>query len=172
MAHRAKALALLLLLRHATGTHGKLLKAPTPPMGWNTYNAYSCSPSEQIVKLNAQGLIDLGLYDLGYDIVTVDCGWPRAESQGGRDGETGKLVWNETLFPTGPAELGEWLHGKGLKFGVYSGAGYLQCGSQDIPASLGEFLPFRLFFISVPLCRFCRADGMPGLFNSAPGKEA
>ncbi|KXJ86884.1 alpha-galactosidase [Microdochium bolleyi] len=106
-------------------------------MGWNSYNAYSCSPSESIIRLNAQGLLDLGLSDLGYDIVTVDCGWPRSEAQGGRDPQTGRLVWNETLFPSGPAELGAWLHGKGLKFGVYSGAGYLQCGSEDIPASLG-----------------------------------
>lgn len=105
----------------------------TPPMGWNTYNHYGCSPNQDIVQLNAQGLVDLGLADLGYTAVTVDCGWPSRD----RDSE-GRLQWNETLFPDGGEAVGEFLHGLGLKFGLYSGAGYLQCGSTDLPASLGE----------------------------------
>lgn len=120
----------------ATTATARLHKSPTPPMGWNSYNAYSCKPSEDIIKLNAQGLQDLGFRELGYDIVTVDCGWPTDA----RDPATGALVWNETLFPSGPHALGEFVHGLGLKFGLYSGAGYLQCGSESIPASLGEFL--------------------------------
>jgi alpha-galactosidase len=101
-------------------------------MGWNSYNRYGCSPNESIIELNAQGLVDLGFADLGYDIVTVDCGWPSNVRT-----PDGKLQWNETLFPAGPEALGEFIHGLGLKFGLYSGAGYLQCGSYDIPASLG-----------------------------------
>ncbi|KAH7308510.1 glycoside hydrolase superfamily [Stachybotrys elegans] len=112
--------------------HAALLKSQTPPMGWNSYNRYGCSPREDIIRLNAQGLVDLGFADLGYNIVTVDCGWPARD----RD-EEGRLVWNETLFPSGPVALGEFIHGLGLKYGLYSGAGYLQCGSEDIPASLG-----------------------------------
>jgi len=111
----------------------KNVKSATPPMGWNTYNAYNCNPSEQKVKLNAQGLVDLGLKDLGYTIVTPDCGWNART----RD-STQKLQWNTTLFPSGGKVLGDYLHGLGLKFGLYSGAGYLQCGSQDIPGSLGR----------------------------------
>lgn len=107
----------------------------TPPMGWNSYNAYSCSPSEAIMKSNAQGLVDRGLAGLGYTTVTTDCGWNARD----RDAE-GRLAWNETLFPSGGGtELGAWLHERGLAFGVYSGAGYYQCGSVDLPASLGEF---------------------------------
>lgn len=101
-------------------------------MGWNTYNAYNCNPSEQKVKLNAQGLVDLGLKQLGYTIVTPDCGWNTRT----RDSQQ-RLQWNTTLFPSGGKALGDYLHGLGLKFGMYSGAGYLQCGSQDIPGSLG-----------------------------------
>ncbi|KAH7018501.1 glycoside hydrolase superfamily [Microdochium trichocladiopsis] len=132
---KALSIATALLLSSASRVlvTARLHKAPTPPMGWNSYNAYSCTPTEAIIKLNAQGLKDLGFYDLGYDIVTVDCGWP-ADA---RDPQTGKLVWNETLFPSGPEALGEFVHGLGMKFGLYSGAGYLQCGSEAIPASLG-----------------------------------
>lgn len=96
--------------------------------------AYNCNPSEAAVKLNAQGLIDYGLDKLGYDIVTPDCGWPSST----RDSE-GRMEWNETLFPSGGKALGDWLHERGLKFGVYSGGGYLQCGSTNLPASLGMF---------------------------------
>ncbi|KAI1413549.1 carbohydrate-binding module family 35 protein [Hypoxylon sp. FL1857] len=92
-----------------------LYKSITPPMGWNSYNYYNCYPNEDIMKTNAQGLVDLGLADLGY----------------------GRLQWNTTLFPSGGQALGDYIHSLGLKFGLYSGAGYYQCGSTDLPASLG-----------------------------------
>ncbi|KAM0323770.1 hypothetical protein ACHAPQ_008573 [Fusarium lateritium] len=120
------------LLASLSGASGKTVKSPTPPMGWNSYNHYNCRPSEEIIKINAKGLVDLGFLDLGYSIVTVDCGWPSRD----RDSK-GRLQWNETLFPSGPKALGDYIHDLGLEFGLYSGAGYLQCGSTDIPASLG-----------------------------------
>ncbi|KAI1378524.1 carbohydrate-binding module family 35 protein [Hypoxylon crocopeplum] len=109
-----------------------LYKSKAPPMGWNSYNYYNCYPSEEIMKTNAQGLVDLGLADLGYAYVTTDCGWMARD----RDSE-GRLQWDATLFPSGGKALGEFIHGLGLKFGLYSGAGYYQCGSTDLPASLG-----------------------------------
>ncbi|KAH7397159.1 glycoside hydrolase superfamily [Pyrenochaeta sp. MPI-SDFR-AT-0127] len=111
---------------------GRTVRSPTPPMGWNSYNTWSCSPSEAKIKQSTQGLIDLGLDKLGYKFVTVDCGWPSRD----RDAN-GKLQWNSTLFPSGGKALGDYIHGLGLDFGLYSGAGYLQCGSSDLPASLG-----------------------------------
>lgn len=104
-----------------------------PPMGWNSYNSFSCNPTEARIKESAQGLVSLGLAGAGYTGVTVDCGWPSNK----RDAN-GKLVWNASKFPSGGKALGDYLHGLGVKFGLYSGAGYLQCGSTDIPASLGE----------------------------------
>jgi hypothetical protein len=101
-------------------------------MGWNSYNTWSCSPSEDKIKESTEGLIALGLDKVGYNFVTVDCGWPARD----RDAE-GRLRWNETLFPSGGKALGEFIHEHGLGFGLYSGAGYLQCGSTDLPASLG-----------------------------------
>jgi alpha-galactosidase len=80
-------------------------------------------------------MVDLGLIDLGYNFATVDCGWNSRD----RDAE-GRLQWNETLFPSGGKALGDYLHGLGLGFGLYSGAGYFQCGSTDLPASLGGCL--------------------------------
>jgi alpha-galactosidase len=108
-------------------------------MGWNSYNYYNCYPNETIIKSNAQGLVDLGFPKLGYTRVTPDCGWP-AENRTAN----GSLTWNATTFPSGFIELGQYLHGLGLEFGVYSGAGVYQCGSGDdsgqnpLPASLGH----------------------------------
>lgn len=113
---------------------GTNVKTSAPPMGWNSYNYYGCSPNENIIKTNAQGLVDLGLAGVGYTVVTTDCGWPAPD----RD-VNGRLQFNPTLFPSGPVALGEYIHGLGLKFGLYSGGGYLQCGSTDLPASLGMF---------------------------------
>jgi alpha-galactosidase len=107
---------------------------PTPQLGWNSYNHYGCVPTEEIMKSNAQGLVDHGLAALGYVYVTPDCGWMTGE----RDPSTGELVWNATLFPSGGLALGDYIHGLGLKFGVYSGGGYYQCDSVLRPASLGH----------------------------------
>ncbi|KAK8053648.1 glycoside hydrolase [Apiospora saccharicola] len=121
-----------LILFMGTLALAKNFRYPTPPMGWNSYNYYACEPTEEIIHHNAQGLIDTGLAALGYKIVTTDCGW-NAED---RD-EQGRLQWNTTLFPSGGKALGEFIHGLGLDFGLYSGAGYKQCGSEVLPASLG-----------------------------------
>ncbi|KAK2624138.1 hypothetical protein QTJ16_006772 [Diplocarpon rosae] len=97
--------------------------ALTPPLGWNSYNHYSCSPNETIVRSNAQALVDLGLKDLGYHFVTVDCGWTLPDRSA-----DGTLQWNPDRFPQGGGkELGDYLHGLGLGFGVYSDAGIKMC---------------------------------------------
>ncbi|KAE8381209.1 putative alpha-galactosidase D [Aspergillus bertholletiae] len=98
--------------------------ARTPQMGWNTYNHYSCSPNETIVRSNAQALVDLGLASLGYRYVTTDCGWTVADRL-----PDGSLTWNETLFPQGFPALGKYLHDLDLLFGVYQDSGIKLCGS-------------------------------------------
>jgi alpha-galactosidase len=123
---------LLLVAQCALLVGGKLVRSNLPPMGWNSYNTWNCLPSEDKIKQSAQGLIELGLDKAGYNFVTVDCGWNSKD----RDSE-GKLQWNSTLFPSGGKALGDFIHGLGLDFGLYSGAGYLQCGSEVLPASLG-----------------------------------
>ncbi|KAF7171095.1 hypothetical protein CNMCM5623_003551 [Aspergillus felis] len=98
--------------------------AKTPQMGWNTYNHYSCSPNEAIVRSNAKALVDLGLSALGYRYVTTDCGWSVADRL-----PNGTLTWNETLFPSGFPAMGRYLHGLGLLFGVYEDSGIKMCGT-------------------------------------------
>ncbi|KAK6581645.1 hypothetical protein PZA11_005342 [Diplocarpon coronariae] len=89
---------------------------------WNSYNHYSCAPNETIVHSNAQALVDLGLQALGYHFVTVDCGWtlPKRSADG-------TLPWNPDRFPQGGKALGDYIHGLGLGFGMYSDAGIKMC---------------------------------------------
>lgn len=88
----------------------------------------------------------MGFDKAGYNYLTVDCGW----NANYRD-SSGQLVWNPSLFPAGGAALGEYIHGLGLKFGVYSGGGILQCGSTDQPASKGELTVIRAWELCVTL---------------------
>lgn len=89
---------------------------------WNSYNHYSCAPTEAIVQSNAKALVDLGLAKLGYRYVTTDCGWTLPNRTA-----DGQLTWNETLFPSGFPALGEYIHSLGLLFGVYEDAGIRSC---------------------------------------------
>ncbi|KAF6796973.1 alpha-galactosidase precursor [Colletotrichum sojae] len=140
MASSPVALALLTAL--AARASAKTVKTPTPQMGWNSYNYYNCYPNEKIMKDNAHAVVDTGLAEAGYTTITTDCGWP-AEDRAA----DGQLVWNPELFPSGGGkELGDYIHNLGLKFGVYSGGGYFQCGSTDQPASLDhEFTDAKSF---------------------------
>ncbi|MFE2143585.1 ricin-type beta-trefoil lectin domain protein [Streptomyces sp. NPDC059456] len=96
--------------------------ALTPPMGWNNWAHYMCDIDEATVVANADALVSSGLAAKGYDTVTVDDCWMTKS----RDAD-GSLVVDTQKFPHGMAWLGEHLHAKGLKFGIYEDAGSLTC---------------------------------------------
>ncbi|OBR10579.1 Alpha-galactosidase [Colletotrichum higginsianum IMI 349063] len=136
MASSSSSVAFALLTALAGRASARTHKTPTPQMGWNSYNYYNCYPNETIIKQNAHALVDTGLAEAGYTTVTTDCGWPAKDRAA-----DGQLVWNPELFPSGGGkELGDYIHNLGLKYGVYSGGGYFQCGSTDQPASLNHEL--------------------------------
>jgi alpha-galactosidase len=93
----------------------------TPAMGWNSWNLYGCNVNETIVKHMADAIVDTGLRELGYQYVTVDDCW-----QAGR-GIDLKIRTDRSRFPSGMKALGDYIHSKGLKFGIYSSAGVQTC---------------------------------------------
>ncbi len=99
---------------------GNLLSL-TPPMGWNSWNCWGLSVSEEKVKSSAQALIDKGLIDHGWTYMNIDDGWEQPQRAA-----DGTIIPNEK-FPDMKG-LGDWLHTHGLKFGIYSSPGTLTCG--------------------------------------------
>lgn len=95
--------------------------ALTPPMGWNSWNCWGLSVTQDRVVSSAQAIIDKGLADYGYAYINVDDGWEAPTRN-----DDGTIAVNEK-FPS-MADLGNWLHGEGLKFGIYSSPGDLTCG--------------------------------------------
>ncbi|WP_169985095.1 cellulose binding domain-containing protein [Microbispora sp. H10836] len=88
--------------------------ARTPPMGWNSWNTFGCNISETLIKQMADAIVNSGLRDLGYQYVVVDDCWMNST----RD-SAGNLQANASRFPSGMKALGDYLHAKGLKFGIY-----------------------------------------------------
>lgn len=99
---------------------GSLL-ALTPPMGWNSWNCWGLSVSEEKLMASAQALLDKGLADHGWTYMNIDDGW-EAEKRA----VDGHILTN-SKFPD-MKRLGDWLHSKGLKFGIYSSPGPRTCG--------------------------------------------
>jgi alpha-galactosidase len=103
--------------------------AATPPMGWNSWNKFGCDVSEKLMKEMADALVSTGMKDAGYQYLVIDDCW-----QVRRDAE-GRIVPDPDRFPSGMKALADYVHGKGLKFGLYSDAGTGTCqkrpGSKD-----------------------------------------
>ncbi|KAG5402949.1 hypothetical protein IGI04_009068 [Brassica rapa subsp. trilocularis] len=104
----------------------------TPPMGWNSWNHFSCNINEKVIKETADALVSTGLSKLGYNYVNIDDCWAELA----RD-QKGNLVPKKSTFPSGIKALADYVHSKGLKLGIYSDAGYLTC-SKTMPGSLGH----------------------------------
>ena len=96
--------------------------APTPPMGWNTWNAFQCECSEALVRETADAMVASGMRDAGYAYLVIDDCWAKKE----RD-LNGNLVADPVKFPGGMKALAAYVHAKGLKFGIYGCAGSKTC---------------------------------------------
>ena len=97
--------------------------APTPPMGWNSWNTFQTNISEELVKGIADSMVSSGMKDAGYTYLVLDDGWMAME----RDEKTGDLVPDPKKFPHGMKALIDYVHSKGLKFGLYNCAGTKTC---------------------------------------------
>lgn len=104
--------------------------AMTPPMGWNTWNKFACNVNEKLIKQAADAMVASGMRDAGYTYIVIDDCW-----QGERD-KQGFIHADASRFPSGIKALADYVHAKGLKFGIYSDAGEKTCGGR--PGSRGH----------------------------------
>ncbi len=110
----------------------------TPPtMGWASWNNFHINISEDIIKAQADALVNTGLSNFGYKFINIDDGF-----FGGRD-DNGKILSHPTRFPGGMKNLADYIHSKGLKAGIYTDAGINTCATHydkdTIGAGMGLF---------------------------------
>jgi alpha-galactosidase len=104
--------------------------ALTPPMGWNTWNNFACNVDENLIRGAADAMVASGMRDAGYRYIVIDDCW-----HGTRD-SLGFIHPDPERFPFGMKALADYIHSKGLQFGIYSDAGWKTCGGR--PGSRGH----------------------------------
>jgi alpha-galactosidase len=112
--------------------------AKTPPMGWNSWNKYHCDVSETLIMAMADAMATNGMKEAGYQYIVIDDCW-----QVSRD-ENGNIVPDKDRFPHGMKYLADYIHSKGLKFGIYSSAGTVTC--QRRPGGFGHEYQDALYY--------------------------
>ena len=136
--------------------------AQRPPLGWNSWNTFGEHISEALIHEMADCMVEQGYLQAGYEYLVIDDCWSLRE----RD-EKGLLVPDPVKFPNGMKAVADYVHSKGLKFGMYSCAGVLTCAGY--PSSYDhEFVDAATFaswgvdFLKYDFCNFpdtgdCRA---------------
>lgn len=104
--------------------------ALTPPMGWNSWNHFGCDVNEALIMETADAMAESGMKEAGYQYVVIDDCW-----HGERD-SLGFIHPHPERFPSGMKALADYIHSKGLKFGIYSDAGWQTCAGR--PGSRGR----------------------------------
>ncbi|HEX2968253.1 MAG TPA: glycoside hydrolase family 27 protein [Bacteroidales bacterium] len=124
----------------SAGTYSQKFEklAKTPPMGWNSWNRYHCDVSEKLIMAMADAMAGNGMKEAGYEYIVIDDCW-----QVSRD-ENGNIVPDKERFPNGMKYLADYIHSKGLKFGIYSSAGTVTC--QRRPGGFGHEYQDALFY--------------------------
>jgi alpha-galactosidase len=162
--------AVTLLASNAKGKSSRLFRivvgdtlALTPPMGWNTWYSDYGNPTGEKVRQAADGLISSGMADFGYQYVNVDDGWPmkpgamEPELSGAPRDPQGAIRPNDRFQDM--AALAAYIHWKGLKAGLYSSPGPLNCAGftgsyqhEEIDAK--TFAAWKFDFLKYDWCSY------------------
>ena len=100
-----------------------------PQMGFNTWNKFGCNINEKLARDTADAIVEAGLDKLGYVYLNLDDCWQVSRTN------DSKIVVDPNTFPSGMKALADYVHSKGLLFGLYSDAGFKTCAGR--PGSLG-----------------------------------
>ena len=105
--------------------------ARTPPMGWNSWNKFGCGISDALVRATADAMVSSGMQAAGYQYINIDDCWSLTT----RDA-SGNLQADPVKFPNGIKAVADYVHSKGLKFGIYGDRGSSTCAGY--PGSYGH----------------------------------
>ena len=144
------------LLTPATSAQTSASLAPTPPMGWNSWNKFGCNVSDKLIREMADAVVSSGMQAAGYQYVNIDDCW-----QVSRDA-SGTIVADPARFPSGIKALADYVHGKGLKLGIYTDAGTGTCEKR--PGSLNHEVQdaktYASWGIDYVKIDWCNAEGL------------
>ena len=135
------------------------MTATPPTMGWNSWNAFGCHGlTETLVRETADAMVNGGLLAAGYDTLTLDDCWSAVS----RDA-SGNLTNDPAKFPSGMKAVGDYIHSRGLKYGIYASIGTATCsggtaGSLDHEyQDVAQFASWGVDYIKADRCN---ADGL------------
>lgn len=130
--------------------------ALTPPMGWNSWNRFACDVNEKLIRETADAMVASGMKDAGYVYINLDDCW-----HGERDSQ-GFIHPDPQRFPSGMKALADYIHGKGLKFGIYSDAGWKTCAGR--PGTRGreyqDALTYAQWGVDFLKYDWCNTEGL------------
>ncbi|HEV2339981.1 MAG TPA: glycoside hydrolase family 27 protein [Patescibacteria group bacterium] len=144
--------------------------AQTPPMGWDQFNHFHDAVNSQILKQEADAMVNSGLKDAGYIYFSVDDSWA-----GTVRNPDGTISVDQTRFPSvnginGVVDLINYVHAKGLKFGIYTTEGLTTCrgllgslGHEDI--DMKTFASWGVDFVKIDNCSAWKTE--QDIINSA-----
>ena len=124
-----KTVVLLFVLLSCASVFAQEKLAATPPMGWNSWNKFACKVNEDVIRQTADAMVASGMKDAGYQYIVIDDCW-----QVSRD-KDGTIQADPKTFPSGIKALADYVHSKGLKFGIYTDIGTKTCAGR--PATRG-----------------------------------
>jgi hypothetical protein len=121
---------------------GKAVDVPPPPMGWSSWNSFSNTVDSAVIQAQAKAMISTGLHKAGYEYINIDEGWWLGE----RD-KDGNIVVDPKAWPAiaageqagDMANIVRYIHGLGLKAGIYTDAGSDGCST--VGPDLGPSYP-------------------------------
>lgn len=124
-----------------------------PVLGWNSWNTFGASINERLILEIADTMVEKGYKSAGYEYLIIDDCWAQKERI------NGKLEPDPELFPHGMKYVADYVHSKGLKFGMYSCAGVRTCS--DYPSSYGyefedakQFASWGVDYLKYDFCHF------------------
>ena len=140
-------------------SNGKVLlnkkKNRLPVMGWNSWNAFGTGNNEKLTKAIADCLVSLGLDKLGYKYVVLDDGCYKSKRS-----DDGKLENDEVKFPGAFSALADYIHSKGLKFGMYNDIGTKLCSGLEVgtcgheKTDAASYVDWKIDFLKVDNCYY------------------
>ena len=134
-------------------------------MGWNTWNTFGDKINEKLIMETADAIVEKGYKDAGYEYVIIDDCWQMP------DRKDGKQIVNPERFPNGMKYVADYVHSKGLKFGMYSCAGVMTC--EGLSGSYGyeytdaaQFAEWGVDYLKYDFCHFPKTANVKAAYTT------